>query len=209
MMRIAVAQLACLGAVLLAACASAPLHYYTLMSPETAGAAAPATGSAVLPFAVLPVSVPAQVDQPQLVVRDGAQQVLLLNGERWIAPLADELRSALAADLARELGSQNTTGLPDRGAPGLRIKLEVQQFDSWPGSHVLLAGAWSVRVVHGDARGRAVAKALTCASSLRVPVAAGYAALVQGHQRAIAMLAARMATVARALGAGQAASCPA
>jgi hypothetical protein len=42
-----------------------------------------------------------------------------------------------------------------------------------------------------------------------VPVGAGYAALVQGHQRAVAMLAAKVATVARALGGGQAASCPA
>lgn len=208
MMRTALAGLACLGAMTLAACASAPLHYYTLVAPETVGAAAqPAASDAALPFAVLPVSVPAQVDQPQLVVRDGAQRVLLLNGERWIAPLADELRSALAADLARELGSQNTTGLPDNGAPGLRIKLEVQQFDSWPGSHALLAGTWSVRVVHGKGPD-AAPQALTCASSVRVPVGTGYAALVQGHQRAVAMLAARVATVARALGGGQAATCP-
>lgn len=209
MMRTALAGLACLGAMALAACASAPLHYYTLVAPDSASPAAqPAAGEAALPFAVLPVSVPAQVDQPQLVVRDGAQRVLLLNGERWIAPLADELRSALAADLARELGSQNTTGLPDSRAPGLRIKLEVQQFDSWPGSYALLAGTWSVRVVHAKGRD-AVPQALTCTSSVRVPVGAGYAALVQGHQRAVAMLAAKVATVARALGGGQAASCPA
>ncbi|MBN8713720.1 MAG: membrane integrity-associated transporter subunit PqiC [Xanthomonadales bacterium] len=209
MMRIALACLACLGAGLLVGCASAPLHYYTLLAPDPTGMdAAPAAVAPALPFAVLPVSVPAQVDQPQLVVRDGAQRVLLLNGERWIAPLADELRSALAADLAGELGSQNTTGLPDSGAPGLRIKLEVQQFDSWPGSYALLAGTWSVRVVHGT-EPDAASQALTCASSVRVPVGAGYTALVQGHQRAVAMLAAKVATVARALGAGQAASCPA
>lgn len=208
MMRTAPPWLACLAAMALAACASAPLHYYTLVAPGTADVAAQQAGEdAALPFAVLPVSVPAQVDQPQLVVRDGAQRVLLLNGERWIAPLADELRSALAADLARELGSQNTTGLPDSGAPGLRIKLEVQQFDSWPGSYALLAGTWSVRVVHGKGP-NAASQALTCASSVRVPVGAGYAALVQGHQRAIAMLAAKVATAARALGGGQAATCP-
>jgi len=208
MMRTAVAGLACLGAMVLAACASAPLHYYTLVAPDTAGAPAqPAANDTALPFAVLPVSVPAQVDQPQLVVRDGAQRVLLLNGERWIAPLADELRSALAADLARELGSQNTTGLPDNGAPGLRIKLEVQQFDSWPGSYALLAGTWSVRVVHAK-RPDAMPQALTCTNSVRVPVGAGYTALVQGHQRAVAILAAKMASAARAMGGGQAATCP-
>lgn len=202
--------LACACAAALAGCASAPVHYYTLVAPDTqapdtAGAAAP---SAALPFAVMPVGVPAQADQPQLVVRDGEQRVLLLNGERWIAPLGDELRSALAADLARDLRSANTTGLPDNGAPGLRIQLDVRQFDSWPGSYALLAGTWSVRVVHGKDQPPAQESRVTCASTVREPVGQGYAALVQGHQRAIAALAAKMATVAQALSAGRPAACP-
>src|SRR6185312_11842720 len=74
----------------LAGCASAPLHYYTLMTPagSTAGnAAAPAP----YPFELLPVGVPAQVDVPQLVVREGGQGVQPLDGQRWIAPLGDEV----------------------------------------------------------------------------------------------------------------------
>ena len=203
--------LAGVSAVVLAACASAPLHYYTLVAPDVA--AAPAADAQVvksraLPFEVLPVGVPAQVDQPQLVVRDGAQQVLLLNGERWIAPLSDELRSALAADLAGDLHSENATGLPETAQPRLRIKLDVRDFDSWPGSYALLAGTWSVRVLNATEVQSRHPISLTCSSMVRESVGDGYAALVQGHQRAIAALSAQIAGVSRALSAGQPAACP-
>ena len=206
MIRVTARWLAGIGALALSACASAPLHYYTLIAPATAALDPPDAaqrGATVLPFEVLPVSLPAQVDQPQLVVRDGAQGMLLLNGERWIAPLGDELRSALAADLVRALPSRDASGLPGNDQPRLRIQLDVRRFDSQPGSYALIAGTWNVRVVNG-----AHAAAVTCASSVQESVGPGYAALVQGHQRAVAALAAQIAVVARALRTGPSAVCP-
>ena len=204
MIRIAIRWLAAIGALALSACASAPLHYYTLVAPSAEVAGTLPAAASALPFELLPVSLPAQVDQPQLVVRDGAQGMLLLNGERWIAPLGDELRSALAADLVRTLHSRDVTGLPGNDQPRLRIRLDVRHFDSQPGSYALIGGTWSMRMVNG-----AHAGAVTCTSTVREPVGPGYAALVQGHQRAIAALAAQMAVAARALGANQTAVCPA
>jgi uncharacterized protein len=197
------------GALLaLTACASAPLHYYTLIAP--AGSMAPSAGASdsnrsPLPFELLPVSVPAQVDQPQLVVREGGQGVALLNGERWIAPLADEVRGALSADLARELHSQDVSGLPANDKPLLRIKLDLRRFDSQPGSYALIEGNWSVRVLHGGRH----AGALACSSRISETVGPGYDALVQGHQRAIEQLAGQIAAAANALQSGQVAACPA
>lgn len=188
--------------LLLAACASAPVHYYTLVAPaaEQAAAAAPAG----LPFELLPVGIPAQVDQPQLVVREGGQGIAVLNGQRWIAPLASELQDALSADLARDLGSQNLNGLPSGDKPRLRIALDLRRFDSLPGSYAAIEGSWSVRVLHA-----ADGRMLTCSSRIRESVGPGYDALVQGHQRALARLAQQIAGVARLLGNGQAADCPA
>jgi uncharacterized lipoprotein YmbA len=191
----------------LAACASAPLHYYTLIAP--AGESASEVGSATqagpsLPFELLPVSIPAQVDQPQLVVREGGQGVALLNGERWIAPLGDEVRGALSADLARELHSQDVSGLPGNDKPVLRIKLDLRRFDSQPGNYALIEGTWSVRQLHGGHSGMQA-----CTTRVSVAVGPGYAALVEGHQRAIGQLAAQIASVARALDSGQAMVCPA
>jgi uncharacterized lipoprotein YmbA len=189
------------AALLLAACASAPLHYYTLVAPADAGGPPPAAGS--LPFELLPVGIPAQVDQPQLVVREGAEGMAVLGSERWIAPLGDEVRSALAADLARELHSQDVSGMPAGSQPLLRIKLDLRRFDSQPGGQALIEGGWSVRLLHG-----AQPATLSCTSLVSEPVGPGYPALVQGHQRAIARIAAQIAAAGRALGAGQAAACP-
>ena len=57
----------------LAGCASAPLHYYTLVAP--AGGSDPGATSSPLSFELMPVNVPAQVDQPQLVVRESTQRL--------------------------------------------------------------------------------------------------------------------------------------
>ena len=205
MIRMRTRLLAMGTALVIGGCASAPLHYYTLMAPAAPqGAASGAADGAALPFELLPVSIPAQVDQPQLVVREGGQGVALLEGERWIAPLGNEVRDALSADLARELHSQDASGLPDNKQPLLRIKLDLRRFDSQPGSNALIAGSWSVHVLHTPHGG-----ALTCTSSISEPVGPGYDALVQGHQRAIAALAVQIASVARALGANQTVGCPA
>lgn len=194
--------LACAAALSLAGCASAPLRYYTLVAPA---AEAPAASPAPYPFELLPVDVPAQVDVPQLVVREGGQGMLPLGGQRWIAPLNEEIRGALAADLARSLGVADLSGLPGNGAPRLRIKLDVRRFDSVPGQWALIDAAWSLRLTGGSG-GQDV---LVCSSRVSEPVGAGYDALVQGHQRALAELAARIATAARAYEAGQAPACPA
>ncbi|GGY24060.1 lipoprotein [Rhodanobacter panaciterrae] len=203
MIRIAMRLLGTGAALALAACASAPLHYYTLVAPAGDTPASSMTPS--LPFELLPVSVPAQVDQPQLVVREGGQGVALLGSERWIAPLSDEVRSALSADLARELNSQDVSGMPGNDKPVLRIKLDLRRFDSQPGSYALIEGAWSVRLL----RGEHPAAALACTSRINESVGPGYDALVAGHQRALGALAGQIATAARMLGNGQTPVCPA
>jgi hypothetical protein len=190
------AGLATLG---LAACASAPVHYYTLL------AAAPATEAAVaaapFQFELMPVGIPAQVDQPQLVIRQGGQGMAPLGGERWIAPLAEEVRGALSAGLAGALHTQDVTGLPGGDLPRLRIKVDLRRFDSAPGDYALIDAAWSIRVLQGGAT-------LACTSQLREPVGAGYEALVGGHQRMLGRLAGEIAQVARPLAAGQTPACP-
>jgi uncharacterized lipoprotein YmbA len=150
------------------------------------------------------VSVPAQVDQPQLVVREGGQGVALLQGQRWIAPLADEVRGALSADLARALNSRDISALAGNDKPSFRIKLDLHRFDSQLGRYAMIEGAWSVRLLHS-----AHPASISCTSRVSEPVGATYPALVQGHQRAINQLATQIAAAARSLGNGQAPVCPA
>jgi len=187
-------------ATALASCASAPTNFYTLQQSTTTPAQAPAIAS---PFVidVQPVAVPAEVDQPQLLVRQSEQRVAVLDGEHWAAPLSAELRDALATDLIDALGTRDVHGLAHASStPVYRIQVEVRRFDSWPGRHALIDADWTIRT---DAE-RAVA---SCTSHAAEDVEPGYEALVQGHQRAIARLAADIAAALRAVVAGNPAAC--
>jgi uncharacterized lipoprotein YmbA len=203
MIRSAIRLLGAGALLALTACASTPVHYYTLVAPADS-AAAPISGPASLPFELLPVSVPAQVDQPQLVVRQGGQGVALLEGQRWIAPLANEIRDALSADLARALDSRDISGLAGNNGPSVRIKLDLRRFDSQLGRYAMIEGAWSVRLMHGIRPA-----SVSCTSRVSESVGVSYPGLVQGHQRAISQLAAQIAGAARVLEQGQTPTCPA
>jgi uncharacterized lipoprotein YmbA len=186
-------------ALVLAGCGSAPpLHYYTLVAPVAE--APPGGPPASFEFELLPVGVPAEADRPQLLVRQGAQGILVLDGERWAAPLADEVRAALSADLSREMNARDASGLPAGGMPRLRVKLDLRRFDSLPGSYALLDASWAVHALQGGA-------SVSCRSVIRQSVAAGYDALVQGHQKALRRLAAEIAATMRSVAAGEAHAC--
>lgn len=194
---------AALGAIALAACASAPLQYYTLIPAPDDAQPESAAPPANFQFELMPVGVPAQDDVPQFVVRQGGQSVALLNGQRWVAPLADEVRGALAVDLARRMHAPDISGgSPANGKPVLRIKVDLRRFDSSPGNYALIDATWTVR----ELRSQAV---LTCTSRINESVGQGFGDLVAGHQRALSTLAGQIASVAPAMAAGSVPECPA
>ena len=184
--------------VLLAACASAPTHFYTLLAPPVADSPAPPAAYAI---AVEPVGVPAEDDQTQWLVRVSGGEVAVLDGERWAAPLSDELRAALAEELSRDLGAHEVYKSPGRDdRPVYRIQVQVRRFESAPAQYALIDADWSVARRDG-------ATALSCHSRVSQPVEAGYPALALGHQRAVSAIAAQIAAAVRGM-AGATAACP-
>ncbi len=180
------------GAIVLAAgCAtSPPARFYTLT-----GEPAPATYAAGVAVAVGPVAIPAVVDRPEIVVAVGANEVWLDEFNRWAAPLADGIALAVAADLAAQLSSPRVVVLAQAGADTeYRVALDVQRFETAPGSHALVDAAWTVQRRDGAATGgRTVA---------REPAPErGYDALAAAHSRALARVAADVSAAIRALAA--------
>lgn len=200
MKRFVITALAC-ATLALVACSSAPIHFYTLLPPMAQQAA---TAKPVdYRIDVLPVNVPAQVDLPQLVVRQGDGQVALLEGEQWIAPLGNQIRSAVSSRLSGQLGTEDVHGLAvDAKVPVYRIKIDVRRFESVPGAYTAMDATWSVHLAGSKKQ------VLQCASHVRQPVAAGYPALVLGHQRGLQALADAIAGVVRSMAEGKAATCP-
>jgi uncharacterized protein len=196
--KAAAAGLLC--ALALAACSSPSSRFYTL---STGDASAAGTGGATVAnpaflIEVTPVDVPPQVAKNQFVVQSSDNQVQVLEQERWASLPGDEIRRALSNALTRQLGTIDVFGTPypDR-VPVYRVKVNVQRFESWPGSHALIDAVWSVRAVRTQAL-------LTCRTVANVPVAAGYDALAVGHQRAVQQISSEIADAVRTLSANPA-----
>lgn len=191
---------AVLGALLLGACAStAPTRYYSLLAESAEPPPAPAQAPFLIE--VQPVGIPAQVDRPQLVVRDG-DGVLPLEQQRWIAPLADEVRAALSAGLSRELATTDVAGQPrPANARVLSIRVDLRRFDSLPGSYAAIDAVWSLSLDEAGSPPQ------VCAGGAHENAMPGYDELVRAHRRALAAMAARIASTARAYATGSKASC--
>ena len=178
----------------LAGCGSAPkTNYYTLApgaDPRPAAVAQPA--SSPIGVTVGPVTLPDVVDRPNLVVRTAENQVTLLDQHRWAEPLKREIPRLLAGHLSRLLGTPRVSVFPNgAGGPGdVRVRVDVQRFESVPGQEALLEVFWTVMPPAGEPRaGR---------WTVRVPVAApGYDALVAAHGVALERLGEELAAQIR------------
>ncbi len=206
----------CASAAALAACASPASHFYTLGSGAATPQSAPQSTTSATPAAaaaasiaratspaflieVPPVAVPSQVARNQLVVQTGGAGVDVLEQERWASPPADEIRRALSGDLAARLDTFDVFGAPyPNGVPVYRVTVNVQRFESWPGSRAVLDAVWSVRKVGAES-------VLTCRTLAQVDVGPGYAALVDGHRQAVAQMADEIAGAIRNIGSGRSA----
>jgi len=184
----------------IAAC-SAPMapRYHTLLSPSTAAR------EAVPPFdaawELLPVSMPVQVEQPQLVVRAEDGTMALLEGERWVAPLNEEMRAALGDRLSRALGGDGRRSMAATRS-GWRIRVDVKRFDSMPGRAIRLDAHWAL--LPGDE----ALRPLRCQTLIERPVPVGYPALSAAHREAAIQLADSIAATLRRVVAEPGAACP-
>lgn len=184
---------------LLAGCGSVPPPRYHTLMPAPASTVRPPAPAGSLAWEVLPVAIPAGVDQPQWVVRTVDGSLAVLEQERWIAPLGEEIRAAVADRLTQEVGAP---ALSAESRKRWRIRIDVQRFDSAPGREARLEATWTLS---SDAD---AAAALRCRGAfVQALAASGYLALATGHQKAVAALADAIGSELKALSAGQTATC--
>jgi uncharacterized protein len=178
-----------LAAVVAVGCSTAPSKFYSLSSTSAADGTPP-TAVAVM---VGPVTIPASVDQPEFVVQVAANRVQVDEFNRWVAPLGDAIARAVAGDLVVLLGSPEVASNQLANfVPDYRVTIDVQKFESVPGSAATLEAVWTVRkTVGGEIRsGRTVA---------REPVQGqSYDALAAAHSQALAQMSTDIAVAIRA-----------
>jgi uncharacterized lipoprotein YmbA len=175
---------------------STPARFHSLV-PPIADDAASTRAAPGLRVEVLPVTLPAQVDVPQLVVRLPDDSMRALEHERWIAPLADEIRAAIALRIDVVLSAAPA---PAVASQPFRVALEVQRFDSTLGGAASLQALWSLQQPGSGA-------ALRCLVNDRQAVADGPAALVAGHRALLERLGDAIGRALRAAAAGGVPAC--
>ncbi len=190
MRRLAAIAIPSLAVLLGAGCASPDSRFYTLSA-----APGPAATSSDLSVVIGPVSVPASVDRPQIVVTMSQNQVGLDEFNRWAGPLSNNIARVVAENLVAMLGTPRVMLSPQTLTAGVdyRAAIEVQRFESAPGVAATLDAVWTVsRTADGKSQtGRTTARE---AASEK-----GYDALAAAHSRALARLSADIADAVRAL----------
>jgi uncharacterized lipoprotein YmbA len=184
----------CALAVLAAGCSTPTSRLYTL-SRTPAPAAPVAAPMPNITVVVGPVSIPAIVDLPQIVVSTGANSVTLDEFNRWASPLQSNISRVVAENLVTLLGTPRVSQFQQslNLDADYRVAIEVQSFDSAPGEAATLNAVWVVRRTKDG-------KAQTGRTSLREPTgAAGYDALAAAHSRALARMSEEIANVIRGL----------
>lgn len=155
--------------LLLAACRSDPIQFHTLTPAQLTGDARTTTD-----IQIEGLTVPPQVDRPQIVVREGNTGMAILETQWWGASLVDELRSALL--------DQMVNRNPQRR---ISVRLEVQRFDSIPGQYGLIDVKWRLRGANGDE-----SALMNCRSTLQTPSGPSIDELVAAQQNNVKRLAA-------------------
>jgi len=177
-------------ALLAAGCASnRPAQFYTLSPAATQTVAAPAECA----VSVGPVSVPAAVDRPQIVLQTGPNQVFIAEFDRWAAPLKEDIPRVVAYNLASLLGTSQVTVFPQLTASEVsyRVVIDILQLESVSDKEAILDARWTVS---SPKDGRSLSNRMKIAEPAR---GGGYAELVAAHSRAIAQLSGRIADTIR------------
>jgi uncharacterized protein len=188
--RLAAVILWALG-MLIAGCVSSPEpRFFTLNATMNH-----AVESSSLSVVVGPVSVPAAVDRPQIVVSTGPNQVRVDEYNRWASPLQSGISRVIADNLVSLLGTPRVSVFPQALSANAdyQAAVEVQSFGSALGEAATLDAVWTVRRVKD---GKQQIGRTTVRES--VPEK-GYEALAAAHSRAAARLSQDIAGAVRAL----------
>lgn len=191
MRRLFAVALPCLF-LMLVGCGTTPNpRFYALT-----GAAPPAASSSELSVAVGPVTIPAAVDRPQIVVNVGPNRVRLEEFDRWAAPLQNDIARAVVANLVAALGTPRVmlAWAPVTAGVDYRAIIEIQRFESVLGEAATLDAVWAVsRTKDG--------KSQTGRTTAREPTSDGsFDALAAAHSRAVGRLSQDLANALRELG---------
>jgi uncharacterized lipoprotein YmbA len=130
------------------------------------------------------VHAPPQLNRSELIVRTGPAEVTLLENERWVTPVNEEIKSALRLELQRRLA---TTGGWPPASTKLTLDIDVQHLEAEPARYALFEVSWSATLSATAEQSNGV-RVTNCPFQAHEKIQAGYGGMVEGYQRGIAAL---------------------
>ncbi len=181
------------------ACTSSPpVHLYTLSSMEVSGHFPSAQSAKDRRIMVGPLSIPDVVDRPQMVVRSGPNQVILVDDHRWAEPLKSEVTRVIAENIGRLMESGRVWAYPENagGLLDYRVLVAIQLFESTPGRDAVIDALWTVQSLR-----QAGSETKTGRSRVEESISGkGYEAIAAAHSRALGVVSRDIVEAIRSFG---------
>jgi uncharacterized lipoprotein YmbA len=135
-------------AICLAGCATSPTARFYTLAPIPPQEAKGASGAAVNPvsISIAPVEIPDYLDRPQIVTRDGRNELRLAEFDRWAGSLSDNIAAVLAENLGLLMGTERVFVYPRMSGEkaDYSLSLRVLRLECAPGEQVLLKAQWTL-----------------------------------------------------------------
>jgi uncharacterized lipoprotein YmbA len=170
---------------LLTSCAGQADHFYVLRAlPDGSRAAAPTFGTHV----ILGISLPAVVDRREMVINASGDRLLVLEHERWAAPMSELVAATLARDIEQRRADVLVAdrGFDRSGAPAVNVRVDVVRMSAVRGGGAALEAHW--RILDPAAKTDQIG-----GGSFTAPLEAGdYAAVARAFSECLSALADRL-----------------
>ena len=97
-----------------------------------------------------PLTIPQYLDRPDIVTREGANQMRLAEFDKWAESLEPLLTRIMAEDLYSLLDASDVIPIPQRGDVALDrvVEVDINRFDADASGQVVLDARW--RIYKGD-----------------------------------------------------------
>ena len=141
------------------------------------------------------MSLPEQLDRPEIVTRSGANMLQLAEFDQWAAPLRDSFPRVLAEDLAILIPADRVVLFPwsREALVDFEVTVDVVRFEGSLGGDSTLVADWTI------AKRGAKSAPAAGRSSHTEPAGGSYADLVSAQSRLIAALGRDLAKALKAL----------
>jgi uncharacterized protein len=168
---------------LLCACATGKPDHFYILNPQPQGANAARTPAPTQ--VMLRVTLPSLVDRSEMVLNTSAEGVIVLDHERWAAPLADLVTQTLARDIEKRRGDMLVTNRAIDS--NIRIIVDVVQMTVRRGQQASVEAHW--RIIQSD-----TGKSAVGGDVFSAPLGQeGYAAVADALSSCLGLLADRLA----------------